>query len=110
LIAVRSGRKTSESVAAIDQLFNVEEQELILRHGNGQEGSVSAGKQYLPDVGAAFVREMISLQSRRLFVAILLQIRLEPTTLLRPPAQALGTTNCRRPGFICLGAVTLDLG
>jgi hypothetical protein len=30
--SVRVGRKTSESVTAIDELFNVEEQELILRH------------------------------------------------------------------------------
>jgi hypothetical protein len=46
-IAVRSGRKTSESVAAIDQLFNVEEQVLILRHGNGQVRIGLTGKPYL---------------------------------------------------------------
>ena len=31
-ISWRSGRKASESVAAVDQFFDVEEQELILRH------------------------------------------------------------------------------
>lgn len=30
------GGKASESVATIDQLFNVEEQDLILRHGDGE--------------------------------------------------------------------------
>ena len=29
---VRSGRQTGQAVAAVDQLFNCEEQELILRH------------------------------------------------------------------------------
>jgi len=30
--SARVGRKASETIAAIDELFNVEEQELILRH------------------------------------------------------------------------------
>jgi hypothetical protein len=35
------GRETSESVAAVDQLFYVQEQELILRHGERKTSSAS---------------------------------------------------------------------
>jgi len=36
LIGVRRGRQTGQAVAAVDQLFDCEEQELILRHGKGE--------------------------------------------------------------------------
>src|SRR5271169_2008771 len=35
-IGRRSGRKASESIAAVDELFNGQEQDSILRHGEGQ--------------------------------------------------------------------------
>ena len=34
-VGVRSGRQTGQAVAAIDQLFNCEEQDLILRYDEG---------------------------------------------------------------------------
>jgi hypothetical protein len=37
LVAGRSGGKACESVAAVDKLFNLQEQELILRHGQRQK-------------------------------------------------------------------------
>ncbi len=37
VIAAGIGGKAGESVAAIDKLFYIQEQELILRHGNRQE-------------------------------------------------------------------------
>jgi hypothetical protein len=58
-----------------------------------------------PSFGKRFHRNVADL-----FVAILLQIRLEPTALPRSAAQAVCTTNCRRRGFIGLGALTRDLG
>jgi len=36
----RRGRKASEAVAAVDELFNGQEQELILRHGKGRSALV----------------------------------------------------------------------
>jgi hypothetical protein len=55
-IGVRSGGQTGQAVAAVDQLFDCEEQELILRHGRGRRCIADSPERTAAAMRASFLR------------------------------------------------------